>query len=342
MSDKVEILDGASGDFADMLQGGRPFGAYADDPNKVYLRLKRNNLHVNSQLRKDEWEELDREVMRAVRHELRFVNDLKAAGLTHKVGLGTLVSMWNRASRMGPASISMTGQSVGERDRLDYDAEGSPIPVIFKEFTIGRRQLEAARRLGEALDLTHVYEASRSVAETIEDICINGSSVSFQGKSIQGLRTATNRLADTVTNFGGGTWSTETNIVPTVKGMIGALQAKHFYGPYTLYVSQNQYNESALSFFSDGSGDRPADRLRKIGVTDVRNVPAELLPDGELVLVQMARNVVDWAEAMDIQAIEWMTEDQMTINFRLMAVAAPRIKTATNGVTGIAHATGAQ
>jgi len=64
---------------------------------------------------------------------------------------------------------------------------------------------------------------------------MNGAGVVLNGTPLYGVLNHPNRITDTATNFGGGAWSTITNIVPTVNGMINAAMntAKH-YGPYVL------------------------------------------------------------------------------------------------------------
>ena len=301
---------------------------------------------VNSALRKDEWQALDRAVMEAKKQRLNAVNDLKSRGLTQPLGsLGTLTSQWNVASEMTGANVTMTGQSTGERDRMDFDLNGVPIPVIFKEFSIGRRQLEAARRLGDALDTTHVVEATYVVTEQLEDMVINGYSLTFDSNSIYGYTNHPDRNTDTAANYGGGDWSTfdgtaaNDTIVPTVAGMINAAQVtERSYGPYVLYVPTTQYIEATTKFYADGSGQTPADRIRSLGV-ELRGM--DRLAAGNLAMVQMTRNTVDWAEAMDVQIMEWSTGDGMTTSFKVMAVAAPRVKSDYNGRIGLVHATGA-
>jgi uncharacterized linocin/CFP29 family protein len=342
MTTPVGMVQADSAEGQSILAGGvRP---YRVNKRTGLVQVKTNRgLIVNSLLRKDEWEQLDRTVVEAAKYPLRGVQDLRSRGLVQPLGsIGTLVSQWNVSSEMTAANVNMSGQAGGNMDRVDFKLAGVPVPVIWKEFQIGERQLQAARRLGDALDTTHVFEATRVVAEMQEHMLFNGASVVFNGDSIYGYRTHPNRNTDTAANYGGGDWTTATNIVPTVGGMIGAANADRHYGPFILYASMVQYNEAALGYFTDGSGQTPLQRILAMPqVAAVQAIDPDDLPAGELVLAQMTRNVVDWSEALGITVVEWMSGDGLTSHFKVLAVAAPRIKADYNTRSGIVHATGA-
>ena len=94
-------------------------------------------LRVNSMLRKDEWEELDRAVVAAAVPPLRVIAALERAGLTSPLGsLGTLVSQYNVVSEMTAANANLRGHAAGDKDLVDFDIRGVPVPVIFKEFEL--------------------------------------------------------------------------------------------------------------------------------------------------------------------------------------------------------------
>ena len=98
---------------------------------------------------------------------------------------------------------------------------------------------------------------------------------------------------------------------------------------------------AALAYYTDGSGQTPVQRI----LASMPNVQLfEMCPnlaDGVVVLVQLTRNVVDWAEALPIQTLEWASGDGMVSHFKVMAVGAPRVKADYDGKSGIVHATSA-
>lgn len=328
----IEAVSGAS----------RPL-AVNSRTGEVQIKTPRG-IVVNSLLRKDEWEELDRAVVESAKYPLRLVNDLRGRGLVQRLGgLGSMVSQYNKGSAMTAAELNMTGRGRGLQDAVEFSLAGVPVPVIFKEFTIGTRELEAARQSGDALDTTHFMEAARVVAEKMESMCVDGGGFTFNGATVYGITNESNRNTDTASNYGGGDWGTITNVVPTVAGMIGAAKGDAKYGPYMVYAYTTQYNQAALNFYTDGSGQTAGDRIRALpGVLGFEELPT--LAAGEVVLVQMTRDVIDWAYVPGFEnpiLVEWTSGDGMTNNFRVMAVGAPRVKSHYDGKSGIVHATAA-
>lgn len=334
MTTQAQIVQSSSYTGSRPLRVNRQTGA-------VEVRTGRG-MAVNSLLRRDEWQLLDAEVQQAALIRLNGVAHLQSSGLVRPISsMGVLTSQWNQASEMTAASVGMTGRENGERDRVDFKLKGVPIPMIFKEFEISTRELEAARLMGSQLDATHAAAAARVVTEKLEDMLFNGvSSVVFDGNTIYGYTTETNRNTDTAANYGGGDWSTISNIVPTVEGMINAAAGDRYFGPFYLYASTTQYNEATLKRFSDGSGQTPAQFINAIPQI-AGFYPSDTLADGSLILVQMTSDVVDWAQHMGVTVVEWMSDNGMVSFFRVIAVAAPRVKSDYNGRSGIVHATGA-
>lgn len=324
---------------ADLLAGSRPVGVNAR--NGHVLVNGGRGIKVNSLLKEDEWRQIDDAVMEAARQPLRALADLRGRGLTKRLGsLGTMVSQWYTRSEMTGATISMSGQSA-QRDLPDMKMAGVPVPIFAKEFAIDLRTLLASRRMGDGLDTTAATEAARVVAEAMDGMVINGASgIVVNGATIYGYRSHPDRNTDTATNYGGGDWGTVANIIPTVRGMITAANGDYHYGPFHLYVAQTQYNQAALTYYDDGSSDKPIDRIMALPpISGVTMLPQ--LSDGELLLVSMTMETVDWAEVMDIQTREWATPDGMTSIFRVMACGTVRVKSRYGGQSGIVHATGA-
>lgn len=338
----VQVMEAQGGGLDALLGGSRPLRVNKKT-GAVKIMTKRGMV-VNSLLREDEWQEVDRAVLEAARYPLKFVNMLRSRGLTQPLGgLGTLSSAWYASSAVTAAQVNMTGRSIAERDLPDLKQVGVPVPVIFKDFVVGERMLLASRNQGDGIDVTAAAETSRVVAEQIENIFINGAGVTLNGMNLFGVRNHPNRNTDTVTNYGGGAWSTITNIVPSVNGMINAAMntGKH-YGPYTLFLSTTQYNLAGNSYFTDGSGQTPLDRLRNLATIEaVEHLPVDVLPAGEILMIEMSRGVIDAGIALDLQVREWASGDGLESHFKIMAVMTPRVKARYDNKSGIVHATGA-
>lgn len=329
---ELQIVNASSAGF----MGSRP--AINSKTGEVRITNGRG-ITVNSLLKRDDWKEFDDAVLQAARRSLVAVETLRSRGLTKQMGgIGSLVSYWHQASEMTAASVSMTGQSNGENDRVEFNLAGVPVPVIYKPFNIGMRQLDADRLHGNQIDTSHITSATTVVAETLENMLFNGSSMVFNGLSIYGLTTHPNRLTDTATNYGGGDWGTSTNVAKTVIGMMSAAHGNGFRGPYGLFVARAQYFQM-LSEIS-ATDQTPLQRVLALpGIEFVQ--PSDWLADASVVLVQLTNDVVDIAEAMGMTVVEWMAGDGSVANFKVMTVAVPRVKSEYAGKTGIVHATSA-
>ncbi len=301
-------------------------------------------IKVNSLLMEDEWAEVESAVLAAARYPLRVVSDFRARGLVSRLGgVGSLEARWYTSSQITAATVNMTGRGRAERDLPEMLQAGVPVPVIFKEFSIDWRTLEASRRMGDGLDMTGLVESSRVVAEGYEGVVVNGNTaVTLNGRPIYGLRSHPNRLTDTATNYGGGDWATLTNVIKTIEGMINAANAQYNYGPFNVYVSQTQYNQAALNYYSDGSGQTGLQRIQQLAmIAGVSALPAATLPDGEVLLLQMSAEYMELAEALPLQVREWTNGDGTESIFKVMVIGTPKIKARYGNETGIVHATGA-
>ena len=304
---------------------------------------------MNSLLLKDEWEELDTAIVRAANSRLRLIGDLARLGLVKRLGgIGTMISQWNQASAMDAANVSMDGRSQGDADRVDYKLSAVPVPVIFKPYHFGSRELASSRNSGDAIETGHAQAAARVVVEKLEAIGVNGlSGFQFNSQLIYGLTNHPDR------NTGSGSdWGTVGNVLTTVQAMISAAETDNHFGPYHLYAARTQFNQAKNLFFTDGSGDTPYDRvMRMSGMQGF--FPLDDLADGTCVLVQMDPEVIDLAfvpgfgfgnpdetgvtPINGVTNLEWMSGDGMATYHKALTIAVPRVKSRYDGKSGIVH-----
>lgn len=297
--------------------------------------FKVNALRTNALLREDEWIEVDRAVVDVARATLNGIADLRQYGLIHTLGgLGSILSAYDQQSDMTDANIDMSGVTPGEEDKLDFNQVSVPVPIIHKDFRLNIRQLEASRRLGDGLDVTQPAVATRKVAEALENLLFNGSSLRVNGNAIFGYTTHPNR-----NTYNGGDWGTISNIYTNVNEMVAAAEADNYYGPYGLYVATPQYAE-ARAVYSDGSGQTAIQRCLE-AIPQLKFIkPSSFLAAGSAVLVTLVRDVVDLALAQDIVPVEWETQGGFVQHFKTFCAMVPRIKADADGRSGIVHATG--
>lgn len=327
---------------AGLLSQNQPFSASS------ILRKYRPHygVHKNALLQKYQWESIDSAVQEVMRQPVVGVTDLVSLGLVNPLpDIGYYISTYEQLGDMGPAAVTMSIQSSNAiRDRATFTPQSIPVPVISKPFFYDGRSLVASRRNGGVgIDTTSVATATIKVREALEDILFSGSDINLSGFTVEGYTNAANRITDTATNFGGGDFGTDTNGHKTIVGMITALRRLGFYGPYGCYIAETQYAQ-LLSLTGTNKNETQLSVILSTipGLQFVK--PSNKLADGNLVVVQLSRDVVDLTSAMPVSAIQWDTEggeELGLVEFRVITIAVPRIKFDVNLACGVAHATGA-
>lgn len=286
-------------------------------------------------LRKDEQTKMDAKLVQVATTRLFAVQDLRTAGLVVPLGgLGVILSAYERVGEMTDAAINMDGVTQTEKDRLTFDQKYIPIPIIHKDWSINKRQLEASRRNGNQMDTTSIAIATRIVAERIETMLFAGvPTVIVDGNNIYGYLTHPDRNTGSL----GGAWTSRTGaqIIDDVKAGIDALRADNRYGPFTLYVPSAYWTYLQLDYSTSKGENSIIDRIKKLAdIKDVRWSPA--LTGNNIVLVELVEDVVDLAVAQDIIDIEWST-NPMVSQRKVFAAMAPRIKSDKKGQSGVYH-----
>lgn len=321
-------LDGGSGSVAELLlnNGMNPQG-----------------LRSNATLRKDEWIELDQAIITPARERLIGVADLVSNNLTYNLrnAMGTLVLQHETVSEFTAAEVTMDAITRPQQDRQLFELVSTPIPIVHKDFRISVRNLEASRRNGQPLDVTQAQEASRQVAETVEDMLFNGlgtrDTLGFGSLTAQlfGYTNRTNRNTVTLAQDWDASGKTGTEILNDVLDMIQAAHDDRMFGPYMLYVPTNFYIPLLEDFKAD-SDKTIIQRLKEIPqIIDIK--PADKLTDSNVVLVQMTSTNVDMIMGQQPTVVQWESEGGMMLNFKVMAIMVPRIKLDAGNRSGVTH-----
>lgn len=307
-------------------------------------------------LEKDEWETLSDRMVQVYRSRLVGVQDLRNAGLVRNISLATQVDLWQKLSDFTDAEMTMDGETRSEEDSTTYQTEGVPVPITHKDFRISERALRASRQLNNDLRTDDVANATRQVVERLEYTLFQGWTPSFTDSdsdsyTLYGYTSHPDRNSLTAANNSNiGDWSNagpgETNagnIRSTVVEMLNTLDDDNRTGGgFWLYIAPQQWREFRSTIDSNGDGnltvrERITDEFdQEIG--DVKR--AEYLNDGNAVMVDPSPDVVELAEAEDVQTIEWQSGSGMTNHYKVMAAMAPELKSDSESKSGIAHATG--
>jgi len=289
-------------------------------------------------LRKDEWKAIDDAVVEVARRQLGAVDDLRSAGLTRDLGgLGVLLDEYEKVSDVEAAEQSMSGVTSGSRDLATFELGSVPVPITFRDFQINLRHLEASRRGRSQIDVTNADLCARRVNEKLEDMLFNGSTIAISGNTLAGYTTVSSRITGSLTGSG---WddSGSRDIIADTIAMISAAEAQNFFGPFMVYVPV-AYNAELRADHKANSDKTYLDRILEIDAIQGVRGTASLTGDA-VVMVQLTRDVVDLSVGQDLTTVQWDTNGGFSVNFKVMAAIAPRVKSPHgSNKTGIVHYT---
>jgi len=267
-------------------------------------------------LRKEEWLHLDTVVLKAARQRLRAWADL--AGSNTFGGFNGMAKM---------------------------------ILLTHSGFWFSRRRLAVSRNSGTPLDTTMAEAAGRRVAEMIEQTTIGTETgVTYGGASthvggygrtskVEGYLTFTDRLQKTDL-----TTPTGSNPEATVQDFLEArdqLYDARYYGPYMVYHSTDwdQYLDNDYARLGGNNANMTLrDRLRRIeGIVDVRRL--DFLTDDDnpftFIFVQMTSDVARAVVGLDMTTVQWESVGGMRLDFKVMTISVPQLRSDFEGRTGI-------
>ena len=287
----------------------------------------------------NEWKQIDTAILPIAESRLIGIKDLTSMNLTYPLGNGfgtTVLESYTSGDAM-EAELSMDGLRRGKGDRVTYGTTYLPIPIVHVDYDINGRVLEVSRRMGNPIDTTDAERATRKVSLKLEQMLFTSTSFTFGGGSIKSYVNYGDRNTGTFT-----AWTTSgktgAQCVDDVLSMKQDNIDAGFHGPYILYVPTAYETKLDEDYSTSKGTDTIRDRIKKIGnVMDVK--VADTLADGNLVLVQMTKDVVRLVQGMPIQNVMWQTEGKFVNHFKVMTIQVPQIRSDQNGKTGIAHYT---
>lgn len=332
------------------VNGRRPF---VDNDGVSYVVNNTNDgvirTNAPAALQYIEWQDIDRAVIPAAVQRMVAVMDLRSRGLEHNLGsIGLTISVWDRVSDITPANITMSAATGGEKDLPAYALQAVPVPIVHKSFSIELRRLEASRMFGEALDVTAGDLAGRRVGERVEEMLFVGASmIQVTDPTIGGIATIHGYTThpdrniidmNTIWTVLQGALGQNVVIIEDVMRMQQVSRDARYYGPWVLYIP----NEYEAKFDEDYRGPDSSDtrtvRERVLALSGIEDVKvADFLPNNNVVLVQLTRDVVDIAVAQDVTPIQWTLTGGMVEEYKVMFVGVPRLKSDFDGRSGITH-----
>lgn len=296
-------------------------------------------------LRKDEWIELDRVVVRAARSRLRAWSDLLSrSSFGGFNAMSKMILEHETMSDPGAAHVDMDALTGGQtNDGPKFQLEGLPLPITHSDFWFSRRRLLVSRNTGTPLDSTMAEASARRVAETIEQTLIGtltgttyGVAANYNNApTVYGYLTHPDRLTyTTLTTPNGSNGSTT---VDEVLAMVEDLNDANFYGPFMLYHSTD-WDKFLDDDYRAQDTRTLRQRLRQIeSIQDVRRLDFLTSTNNPytMILVQMTQEVARAINGMDITTVRWESQGGMRLNFKVMAIQVPQLRSDFNGNMGL-------
>lgn len=363
--------------------GRMKFNKEAGRNEPIYKKVRTKDLTANdvslpvfneTMLRKQEWIELDRVVLRAARYRLRAWADLSAANSYGGFdGMAKTMLEHETMSDPGEAVVDMDGLSDGRNDAPTYQLQGLPLPITHCDFWIPKRKLLSSRQTGTPIDTTMAEAAGRRIGEKLETTLIgNATGITYGGQNnpsygrtskVYGYLNFTPRLTYTsLTAPTAGGWTPKT-LIDEILAIRQLLQANKFFGPYMIYTSNDwdRYLDADYAYVVTSGAVSPSqtlrNRIRQLpDVQDIRRLDMLFataptaggpgytgmgltLNPFTLVVVQMTQDVARAVNGMDISTIQWESHGGLRLNFKVMTIQAPQLRADKYNNSGILQAT---
>lgn len=206
--------------------------------------------------------------------------------------------------------IDLLGNAEGEAVRLEA-RRFLPVPLLYKDFWLHWRDIEASDRFGLPLDTSRAAIAASAVAQAEDALLLDGNAE----LGLPGLRTVEGRQTVAM-----GDWGKVGQGFAAVVNAVRQLSDSGFPGPYALIVSTGLYAALNRLFGNTGVLEiAQVEQLARRGVysTSVLPEPAALLIDGN------AQNL-DLAIASDL-VTAYVESSNLNHHFRVLESLLLRI-----------------
>ena len=328
---------------------GKPYvqvyiGGDASNPANYKVRP----INTNATLRRDEWKRLDDAVLGISETRLGGVQDLITNGLTYNLGnaMGTTVFEWHDSSDALEAEVTMDGINRAVNDRVEFQHNYLPIPIIHADFEINARALAASRLMGNPLDTIMAERAARKVNYKLEQMLFTNTTFAYGAtdsrarNSIYSYVNHPDRNQYTLPLAWTNAAITGALIMTDIRGMKQACLTAMHYGPSWMLYIPTAY-ETVMDLDYDPTapdGTTVRERILKIGgIKGIKVI--DTLPANNVLLVQMTSDVVRLINGLGLQSVQWSEEGKFVSKYKVLAIQVPQIRSDRDGNSGVVHAT---
>lgn len=256
----------------------------------------------------DEWAALDQTVVRTAQSVLvgrRFIS------LVGPFGPGIEALPNDVLAGAGEGTIDLLGDSEGESLNIQR-RRFLPLPLLYKDFWIHWRDLEATRQLGVPLDVGKVAAAAAATARAEDRLIFDGDTA----LGLPGLRTIEGRQ-----NLPMSDWDSMGRAFADVVEGVRVLTQDGFTGPYALAVSPRLYAD--LNRIFDDSGVLELEQVEKLARRGV--YPTAVLPEPGALLIDSGAQNLDIAIGLDMSTA-YVESSNLNHHFRVLESLVLRMR----------------
>jgi uncharacterized linocin/CFP29 family protein len=231
----------------------------------------------------DQWSTLDKVVVGAARSILVGRRVIPIVG---PFGAGIQALPVDRLGGMGAGQIDLLGNNEG--GAVGWEARRYlPVPLLYKDFWLHWRDLEAANHSGLPLDTSAAAAAAEGVARAEDALLLDGN----PSLDLPGLRTVEGHQSIEL-----GNWGEEGQGFAAVVNAVRHMSDRGFPGPYALIVSTGLYAQLNRLFGITGVLElEQVEKLARRGVYSTN-----ILPEPSALLIDSGAQNLDLAIAFDL------------------------------------------
>lgn len=318
--------------------------------NKHGRANARQNAVMSGAIPDDSWTVIDDATYEVFHDTTQLFQDLRNAGLVKDLDLMQTLDLWNIRDDSGDAHVDMDLETTVPEIGLEFGLDGSPVPVIHADYSLGFREGgadDSGRTPAQGLDTMKTTVASRIITETIERILLGSPGGGGPGSEI-----TVNRYGDPFqmhgmldhpeTNTASTTadWTVDnTAIRSDLRAMRQVLKNDNNVRPgntgYWVYMGETYFDELDDAD-PEGDGNQTIrDRVENLANIN-RVAELDFLPAKSVLMFRPSSDIVEVGIASDIQTAQWSVNPWRD-KWKTFASIVPRVKATTTGQSGIAY-----
>jgi uncharacterized linocin/CFP29 family protein len=264
--------------------------------------------HSENPLREEEWSRLNETVVQVARRSLVGRRILDIYG---PLGAGVQTVSYDEYTGVTSGAVDIVGEQ--ETAAVFTDARRfKTIPIIYKDFLLHWRDIEAARSHNLPLDVSAAAGAAALCAQQEDELIFHGDAKLGH----EGLMNATGRLSVSL-----GDWSKPGGGFHAIVEATRKLNDQGHFGPYAVVLSPKLY--ASLHRIYEATGVLEIQTMRELASDGIYQ--SNRLRGDSGVVVSTGRENMDLAVAMDMTTA-YLGASKMNHPFRVLEALILRIK----------------